>query len=105
MEGAAFLAAMMCAYQVGNGSACNAAASAFFVAAQGQQVLDKANKQYLDTLPVEVKKAGAVVGFYYSQSLRVTLYKGLTASMSFHRDDKLNETFVSNNIGYSISFP
>lgn len=97
--------AALCSYQNFQGSACNAAASAYFQKIQGQKVLDQVNKDYLDHLPMEVKQAGAVAGLWYSQKFRVVLHHGLYVGMSFVRSPDLSENFQSTNISYEVSFP
>jgi hypothetical protein len=101
----AFLVMAICSMQSGNGSACNAAARAYFTQIQGQKVLDQVNKDYLDHLPNEIKQIGAAGGLYYRQKLRIMLHHGLYFSIEYQRMPDLTEEFQTTSLKYELTFP
>lgn len=90
--------------QTFNGNACNSIAEAYFKKLDGQPVLDRANKMYIEPLPNGLKQIGAVAFAYRQQKIHIGLNKHLSYEMGLYRDTNLHEEMVGHYLNFHMDF-
>ncbi len=91
-----FMVIALCSYQHStpqDASGCQAIAEAYLKSIDGQKTLDGANKRYIEPLPEELKRAGAVGMAISQQKLDLRLNKYLVLGMSYHHEIGRDEVY------------